>query len=212
MTLVRTAFDVFRHSFAFGNRFAILSDRRLPWRLSPVVYGLCGGMAYAALDYYHAGQEPTRASEVPATGSPLWWYLWRRQLATLACPPTIVPRVLYWMQRSDEWVAGRSARIELARARQAIDRGQPPVLLLLRAAGLSSPTRNHQAVAVGYEELGDDLVRLLAYDPNWPEREVEILVPVRARLGEPPRQSTGEALRGFFLLPYRPRCPPPDLR
>jgi len=68
MECIRTKLDSQKHGFRFENRFDLADFMRvdlpieLPFlrqdnQLAKVVYGLCGGMCYAALDYYSTNKE-----------------------------------------------------------------------------------------------------------------------------------------------------------
>jgi len=115
----------------------------------------------------------------------------------------------WWMLRRNPAVARLTAQRELPKLMARLNRGQPAVLLLLRAGGASNPTRNHQVIATGYtldERLGTLTVNL--YDPNYPSPAGNVLIamslPTDRRSGAL-AQSTGEPLRGFFVLGYTPR-------
>jgi hypothetical protein len=84
------------------------------------------------------------------------------------------------------------------------------VLCLLRTRGLAHPWHNHQAVVTACDEdPRRGLVRLFLYDPNHP-CATPLLTLRLSPSGEivALAQSSGEPLRGFFLLPYRFRTPP----
>jgi hypothetical protein len=162
-------------------------------------------MAYAALDYYHAGQRPPEATSPPAPGTPFWRYLLRRQWDSWQGP--VVPlRTLRWALASDGRLARRTREREWPRLQAWIDRGEPAVVLLIRTRNLALAL-NHQVVVSGYEEdLISGRVLLHVYDPNRPGVPVTLAFragPTGAPLGA--TQSTGEPLRGFLVLPYRPR-------
>ena len=158
-----------------------------------------------------AGLFPCRAARSarcrgPPPGTLLYRYLWTRQLHSLS-RPTVLLRLFCRMLRSDDRLHRQTIKRELPALRRHIERGEPVVLLPVRARGLSDPTANHQVVAVGYEEepaTGE--VSLPLYDPNHPGSEPRITI---KRTPSPERpaleQSTGERLRGFFILRYRPR-------
>jgi len=208
--------DAEDHGLPFSNRFALESrPRRIgPLRLRPgrISYGLCGGMCYAALDYYHAGVPAPAMVTAPRWGTTMHRYLVRRQLDSWRC--LLVPlRTLCWMALPDEAVARATLRRQLPRLLALLKRGEPAVILLVRVR-LGDPTINHQVVVTGYDyERKGARVRLFLYDPNH-RGEVTLdlnACPTDAALEA--SQSTGERVRGFFLLPYRPRTrrlPEPD--
>ena len=212
MARADTAFEPRRHGFQFVNRFVLAPAITLPGgkhiRLGERVVGLCGGMCYAALDYYHAGRPVPTCSEPPEPGTPLFRYLLQRQIATLA-NPGVPLKLVSWMLRDDQRLAQRTARNEFPKARRHLDAGEPVVVLLVRTASVRRLEENHQVVVSGYayDDVTDRLT-LSVYDPNHPHpaREVEIAMTLpKDGVEQALQQSTGERLRGFFLLAYRPR-------
>ena len=210
MAQIRTPFDACEHGFRFANRFDFSLKPRLPLigrrDLLRVAYGLCGGMCFAALDYYHAHVPIPGDADVPLPGAPLRSYLWKRQLATLS-PPVMPLRVVVWMLRDDAGVAHLTATQEFPKVRRRIVRMQPAVLLLISTGGVADPRENHQVVATGYDlDVSTGKATLYLYDPNHPGEEQRLTM----NLGNPdrpldPQQSSGEPLRGFFVLDYEPR-------
>lgn len=206
MQSVRTGFDARRHGWCFGNAFAMPSLAFIDWGAR--LLGLCGGMCYAALDYWHAGIPIPPQANAPLPGTLLYRYLLRRQLASMG-RPWVLGRIAAWMLRADDKVLALTAEREWESLRARLDAGEPAVLVLVRAGGLADPTQNHQAVATGYalnEESGQVTISL--YDPNHPappsEVTLSLTLPMEEREGRL-AQSTGEPLRGFFALHYRPR-------
>ncbi|MFO7916469.1 MAG: hypothetical protein R6V13_00100 [Anaerolineae bacterium] len=172
--------------------------------LAPMVYGLCGGMCYAALDHYHAGLAVPDRTTVPRPGDALYRYLWKRQLDSFQLP-TGPLRILGWMFRQDEAVARSTIQGEFPKLQNSIARLQLPVLLMIYATSWEDPTRNHQVVAVGYDL--DEATRqatIFLYDPNYPGKEPTLHLDLRSPSGVF-TQSTGETPRGFFLQDYRPK-------
>lgn len=111
-----------RHGFNFDNDFSVTI--RLPSPFPPITrkYGLCGGMASAALDYFLSCIPIPSTTTVPAIGSPLYNYLMSRLLDSLGSPSFgMVKKVLWWTQRPDvtsrlsaaaaEAVGQRAARV-----------------------------------------------------------------------------------------------------
>ncbi|MFP3897418.1 MAG: hypothetical protein ACLFV5_11375 [Anaerolineales bacterium] len=192
--------------FRFPNRYNYALSLRPPFigdvTLGPVVYGLCGGMCYAALDYYHAGLPVPRRTTVPRPGDALYRYLWKRQMNSLQLPMGPL-RILRRMFKEDEAVARSTIRKEFPKLRYNIARLQPSVLLMIYARSWEPPTRNHQVVAVGYD-LDEVAQRatIFLYDPNYPGKEPTLHLDLRSSPGTF-MQSTGETPRGFFLQDYR---------
>ncbi|MBC7255238.1 MAG: hypothetical protein H5T66_03930 [Chloroflexi bacterium] len=201
MTSFSAPFHPDQHGFAFPNRF----ERALCAGGRKISYGLCGGMCFAALDYWHAGIPIPGVEEAPQKGA-LWAYLVRRQIDSLSLPWGII-RILWWMLQRDErlleWTLGR----ELVRLGTCIARGEPVVLVLVRKVRLASITENHQVVAIALEEderAQEAMISL--YDPNSPGKVSAIVIHRAASTpAEALREATDEPLRGFYVARYRPR-------
>lgn len=204
---VRTWMQAARHGFRFGNRFVYT----WLWGRVNIVYGLCGGMCFASLDYAYAGIPLPQASEPPAWGAPLQRYLLRRQWDSWRWLTTPL-RAVWWMLQPQGQLVRRTLARELPKVLAGLDANVPQALLLLRARG-ADPTVNHIVAATGYQRDGQGaVVTLFLYDPNHPGREVCLWVDASAVACPPISQSTGEPLQGFVCIGYRPRTPGPQNR
>ncbi len=189
-------------------------------------YGLCGGMAFAALDYYNLGwvvprgssqdNQPTRST--PA-GTILRNYMWSRLIDSLNSNGGTF---LDWMANLNlvpEFLGGgspcllRRSRVQWTRLKQHIDAGQPWPIGLIGTT--SNPTSNHQVLAIGYEEPGDGSGTIYVYDSNSPGGERRITMANIASVVGNVLMASEEAaspargpLRGFFCEAYSPRVPP----
>ena len=217
-----TAFDPKVHGFHFRNSFDGLDivtelgagflGSDLPSKVVPDdfwdTWGLCGGMAWHALDRYYARNPVPAGKSAPGLGSPVFNVLVARQVDSLQ-RWKMITRCLDWQKRPDEgaWLWRRGVgyltqREEWPKLRDSIRRGYPVSLCLIRTK--SNPAENHQVVATGYRH--DDtsgLVEIDLYDPNRPDRTSLI----RFRLGQAKHQlsatqGTDRPLRGFFVWPY----------
>jgi hypothetical protein len=211
MPTIHTGFSA-TQGFHFANAFALTLGGVAR---NAYIYGLCGGMCFAALDYYYAGQFIPPLTEVPPTSSPLYRFLLRRQIDSIS-QPSVLPRLGLWILARNERVAAWTVGIEVPRILDALDRGEPVVLMVLRdilrdhedrrpyarRRGPASPFINHQVVATGYDR--DDLGRLAItlYDPNYPNIEPTFVM-AETEEGLRVLQSTGEPVRGFFAQSYR---------
>jgi hypothetical protein len=196
-----TDFTPTRNGFHFPNSF-----------VNPVVtvagttintFGLCGGMSFASLDYYHAGiPVPTHtafdfpgSASVPPVGNRLRQYIFDRQLASF--DPTIntsvhkfvtqafpIGRTAYEVTVQDEWPLITAA----------LDGGQPVPLGLI--AESINPTNSHQVVATGFEPSPK---RIFIYDCNHPDTFVTLLLDDGAQVV---KESTGDRWAGLFLEQY----------
>jgi len=200
------------HGYAFSNRFEFNFEFELPLvgniDLGDLVYGLCGGMCFSALDYFHAGLPIPSRERRPQFGTALYKLLVDRQLDSMAIPRGIL-KVLEWMIRDDKDVWRKTAWNEFPKLRRRLDNRLPVVLALIRAGGIDDPTKNHQVVARAYiyDESSRD-AQVFLYDPNHPGREPILTMNLsRPSSGISAAQSTGESFRGFFVLKYRPQDP-----
>jgi len=168
--------------------------------------GDCGGMAYAALDYY-------RANRAPSALAPDAFVL-SRDVTSLAANGLAF---LSWTLRPDrstpltESPGALSRRRELPRLAEALRDGPVP-LGLIRVHRLRDVGYNHQVVAYGLSRRGP-IVRIRLYDPNHPGADDIVLqLDVRERDAPMREYRAGTSLaswRGFFIERYSPIWPPP---
>lgn len=156
-----------RDGFHFANHFAN--------HIGPFTsYGRCGGMTYAALDYYlNRRPVPTHAEGdfgdqlAPHDGSRLADYILRRQVASLANAGAakFLTWQGFWTSARDR--VERTSRHEFPDLRHRIDAGHLTPLGLVSAGGL---TDSHQVLAYGYEVIDGAGVAVI-YDNNRPDVE-----------------------------------------
>ncbi|NLS76149.1 MAG: hypothetical protein GXY76_02705 [Chloroflexi bacterium] len=211
METIRTDFSPSDHGFRFVNRFALpdsvtrqaVFGRRNPLRLDHLVYGLCGGMCFAARDFFGAHRPVPDTASVDEIGAELFNYLVTRQVKSLR--GGVVPKLVKWMMRDDPALARSMVGWEIPKLREKLSAGEPSVLVLVRAHRLADIALNHQVLATGYDL--DPVTRDLSvylYDPNHPNMAPALLMNLaKPKEGIKLRQSTGEALRGFFVIDYR---------
>ncbi len=233
-----TAFDPRTHGFGFSNRFlggAVVAELSRQERLSELLgvtvpkgarlltdiagsmsfwgtFGLCGGMAWAALDRFFGRGSVPAATAPPGPGDPLFSELVRRQADSMG-GQALIGRCLSWQFTPDEvpwwwfWTRGvrnMTVRREWPILKEMLDQGTPASLTLIRASGAADPSRNHQVVAIGYREEGASR-QIYLYDPNHPRARPHLQLDLGANEDlQACSQSSGEPLRGFFLWPYRP--------
>ena len=214
MTAVRTNFSPSKDGFKFINYFEIKLPRfKIPFAgevdLNDVVFGLCGGMCFSALDYYYANQPVPTDTDVFKINRKLFTYLADRQLDSI--PLANLVRVIDWMLREPSDLGQRMARYEIPKLRRLLDKGQPAVITLIRVKGLDDPTQNHQVLAIGYDyDQAAKRMDIDIYDPNHPRTESRLMLDL-STLGkeEPIRQSNDVPSRAFFVVDYKPRKNPP---
>jgi hypothetical protein len=225
---VTTEFLPSRHGFAFPNSWPSQPGLLLPiprghsLGIGNAARGLCGGMVFAALDYWHAQSEPPAAQ--PAAGSPLYQFIVRRLIDSWHIPSGVL-RYYNWMSLPDgdvrvarpprvrRGVSWRTIDGNWPRVRASIDAGQPAALGVVTVASRwpGALGHNHQVLAYGYEASGNE-VSIAVYDPNsGPDDGVRIAFSTAAP-GRPTKFAhnigIGRPVRGFFLTGYSAATPP----
>jgi hypothetical protein len=230
MTEPLPAFLPSRDGFAFTNSWPSEPAVSVPTPFGSIgignaAAGLCGGMVFAALDYWHARQPPPASR--PAPGTPLFQFIVRRLVDSWHVPAGVA-EYYQWMNLPDgdsgldvlgyplvtqRGVSWRTIEQQWPQARASIDAGQPAPLGLV-TVGSARPTmivHNHQVLAYAYRLSGSQ-VTVQVYDPNsGPGDGVHIAFDTAA-----PAQATTFAhniaiswpVRGFFLVAYSPVVPP----
>jgi hypothetical protein len=214
----------------FANSFPHVPVRRIgiPGVLSVPIgdasNGLCGGMAFAARDYFEAHRPPPADTTAPGSG-PLFDYLVDRlfdsfdlpfgpvkylQLMSPAMPDA--DSVLSRIGLAPHGRAWRTIVQEWPTIRADLDAGHPSPLGLVRIRSTNPVDlkQNHQVLAYGYDLEGTALT-LRVYDPNWPGRDdatfsLDIGSPTRAVTIEP--VPPGPPVLAFFRVGYRSAAPP----
>ncbi len=208
MAKSQTSFSPIANGFQFANYFEFHFPVKynLPFvgtlDLHDIVFGLCGGMCASALDYFYNNTQPPADNRPDQIPSRLFTYLCERQLHSLSIP--VLLKIIEWTMLEDSDLAARMVRTEIPKLRRSIDSGKPVILCLIRVKGINSLTSNHQVLAVGYEINPDGRsMTVNLYDPNHPCEEPNIQVGL-SKTGFAISQSTGEPLRGIFIIPYTP--------
>jgi hypothetical protein len=180
-TKIMTGFDVKTHGFRFTNDF-----KNTPFGppISVVTSGLCGGMSYAALDFYLAGLAIPKQTYRPAHSFVLQSYLYQRQETSL------LENVVKWIDYHNNPFGSRNVEIfnwglreQLAVLRTYIDRGVP-VPLGLKWTGGDLVGKDHQVLAIGYDmgkykgDVGSDKedLKIFLSEPNYPGEGITLVV------------------------------------
>lgn len=167
---VFSTFDVARHGFQFENRFEVPLIGDIKFK------GLCGGMAYAANDYFGSGISTPTQNILPANGTPLQQYIFNRQQNSFASLYKFAEFTAGVGQRDEEFFYwGLEGRLYTT-LKNSIDRNAPIPLGLFNVVNLD-PFVHHQVLAIGYDMGGyregrhwdpnKDKVRIFIYDPNY---------------------------------------------
>ena len=178
------------NGFHFDNIFESVPSLKLigDLRYGDASRGLCGGMVYAALDYFIAGLDiPLIPPEDLSLryGSPLhgpiFDYIGKRLFSSFDVPAGVwnfielmqpnfpdfqthnnafglAPRSRAWRMVRQEWPVIKAK----------LDVGQPcPLgLICIESTDIKRLGENHQVLAYGYDLVGNDLT-LFIYDPNF---------------------------------------------
>jgi hypothetical protein len=206
----RTSFDPTKHGFRFKNG-------EVAWTRVPLPFGkvLCGGMAYAAMDYYLNHLPIPADPQPPAIDSLLNNYLYDRQLD--AHKNTVGRFLGDWLTSDDGWdplwqdsSSFRGAGGNYGKLMKALGALKPAVLCLIG----QSAFRGHHVVAIGCDppDPSSGALTVQLYDSNHPMKVVELAsttgIPgYRGPVGFK-HSTTGEVWRGFFVDDgYRKQSP-----
>ncbi|GAP13714.1 membrane proteins related to metalloendopeptidases [Longilinea arvoryzae] len=204
MALVQTDFLPHTHGFPFANAF----DVRLPLHydlplggsvdVNAVSDGLCGGMCFAALDYFQAGQRPPAVAD-----EGLQVYLRGRHLDSLK-PETILKIMELLLVDGER--GKRLLQREILKLRRQLDKGKPVVLALLFSGTQAGQAASHFGVAVGYEhQESPSQFHFNLYDPNHPGATQHLV----ASLAGGGLTYGSAALLGLLVIPFKPSPNPP---
>jgi hypothetical protein len=205
ITMMRvTGFLPSMNGFQFSNSFAHAPDIQINIlgqniAIGDAANGLCGGMAFAARDFFQSGQRPPARTDSPTSGV-LFDFLVRRLFDSFEIPvgPAryvalmspdlpdhetvlseigLAPHGRAWVTIVEEW----------PKIRAGIDGGMPMPMALIRVKDrdISQMGNNHQVLAYGYD-LDESDLSILVYDPNCPN---DNNVRINLNLGNP-RQTT----------------------
>lgn len=232
VTAQMTNFLPSRNGWSFDNRFVRVPPFKLigDLKYGDASKGLCGGMVYSALDYFMAGLDLPSIPETdlskyksPVQGS-TFDYLGKRLFNSFDIPDgvlkyielmspdfpdfqtgkkysSVIPRNRAWCTIRQEWPAIKSR----------LDAGQPCPLGLIRIKSndVLKLGENHQVLAYGYDQTGDDLT-LFIYDPNYSKNDK---VTMKLNIGNPERKlniqySDNHPVHCFFRTHYTFSMPP----
>jgi hypothetical protein len=225
-----TSFSPLTNGFAFTNSWPSEPAVSVPTPLGSIGIGnaddgLCGGMVFAALDYWQAQEPPP--TEQPAAGTPLYEFLVQRLIDSWHLPGGVA-EYYEWMNLPDGdaglTILGRAVITERGLSWRTIEQQWPAVKASLDA-GVPAPLgivtmasanpgdlgHNHQVLAWDYQLAGTE-VTLGVYDPNSGQDDG---VHIQFDTSDPTAATTFQhniniswPVRGFFLTAYTPATPP----
>lgn len=209
---VSTGFVPSADGFAFANSWPSVPAVSVPLifgslGIGNAARGLCGGMVYAALDYWYAGAVPPTAQ--PAAGTPLFRFIVRRLVDSWQVPVG-VSRYYWWMQLSDIGARHQTISEQWPAVKAKLDAGVPATLGVVTVAS-ANPFQlgaNHQVVACAYSIAGTE-VTIGVYDPNsGPADDIWIKFAAAGSSGFAHNLGLSLPVRGFFLTSYSAVRPP----
>jgi len=196
-----------------------------PINIGNAAAGLCGGMVFAALDYWHAGIAAPAAR--PGPDQPLYQFLVQRLVDSWHIPAGVA-QYYQWMGLRDgdtsfsalghqvvidRGLAWRTIQAQWPQIAADLDRGIPSALGLVTVASKNPADLglNHQVLAYGYDPSPAQIT-VRVYDPNS-GRNDGIHIQFDPRTPERPTAFThnvniGHPIRGFFRTAYAPAPPP----
>jgi hypothetical protein len=227
---VSSAFVPSQHAFAYENAWPSQAAVVIPTpfgdlRCGNASGGLCGGMVFANLDYWHSGALPPAAR--PAQGDPLFGFIVRRLIDSWHVPAGVA-QYFQWMNLPDgdlgfsafgrrviveRGLAWRTIRVQWPQIVRDLDKGLPVALGVVTTASHDPRdlALNHQVLAYGYEKT-DSQVTVRVYDPNRGQRDD---VTIRFTTSSPSKPTEfahnldlAHPVRGFFRTAYSPSAVP----
>lgn len=219
-----------QHGFAFTNSWPKQPAVTLPTPFGDIGLGnagggLCGGMVFAAMDYWLAERDP--AAERPPAGDPLYRFIVSRLIDSWHVPAGVA-QYYQWMSLPDgdhtmkvfgrqviveRGLGWRTVRVQWPQIRKDLDRGLPVPIGVVTVASRNPKdlALNHQVLACGYSTDGSR-VTVQVYDPNRGRRDD---VSIRMDTSAPARAVTFDhnlglgtkPVRGFFRAAYTPHEP-----
>ena len=228
-TRVMTDFVPSQSGFHFANSFPPVPDITIPIpygriELGDASAGLCGGMVFAALDYFLAKRSISSVKQL-SSGDVLFDFIVKRLLNSFNLPLGVMT---YIVMMDPDYPDGetrqpkglfaphgrawQTIRVEWPLIKKMLDAGQPCPLGLIRikTKNLSKLGINHQVLAIGYE-IEDDTLHLFIYDPNFPDRDdlklsLSLAAPDQPTLIQYLAQDA--PVYSFFRVNYKFRSPP----
>lgn len=210
-----TNFNPKTDGFNFVNSFNNDFIKELDFRTS----GLCGGMVYAALDYYKTRKTIPQQSHRPAVNTKLHDYIYDRQVNS------IEHNIDKWAEVGFNPFGARNTEFfnwglqgfgggRLQELRESIDRGNPVPLGLWHADGYEGG--DHQVLAIGYKmgrykgDLKDhkEDFEIYVYDPNYPNEKQTLKADPRTQTYYYKDRRDRRWLTYFVDKNYRVRTPP----
>ena len=147
-TGTQTTFMPTRHGFPFTNYFTAIPASNTPFGPIGLDYGLCGGMAFAALDNWRVDNIAPGTATTPQSGQ-TFDYLWSRLLDSLTIDFASNLYRFNDLQWKTNTALTTSNNTEVALIKGALTARPVPVGVIIPAAG-QPIWGNHQVLAIGW--------------------------------------------------------------
>lgn len=158
----KSNFDFRKYAFKFRNTF---ENHRFVGPFHITTNGRCGGMVYAAQDYYYSKRSAPPDKGLPADGTALGNFISDRQdRSMLDTWPQFVERAVnpFGWRTSEFFNWGLNEQFALMK--EYIDKGSPVSLGLSSGGDING---DHQVLATGYDRRGRQKnFKIFLYDPN----------------------------------------------
>jgi hemolysin type calcium-binding protein len=194
---MQTTLQPTRHGFPFPNFFTV----SLPWipgfGTISQAYGLCGGMAFAALDNWRLDVKAPGTATTPQSGQ-VFDYLWSRLLDSLTIDTGFNLTRFADLQLKSNSDLATISNSELAAIKAELPVRPTPVGVVI-AQPWGAMWDNHQVLAIGWftDTAGHQVLKV--YDPNRPGAISYLDVTAKTL--------NGGAIRGIFQEHYSARTP-----
>jgi hypothetical protein len=161
------------HGFQFSNN-------DIKWSFGPIsAKALCGGMIYAALDYYNGGMSIPDRKSVPVEGESLHTKIYDRQWdAHYSTVPTFL----------NKWMNGGDVQPEVAKLKRWLGAACAVPVCLYSGMG-----HGHHTLGIGLYETSPR--KLVLYDPNFPNKKSNFT----EEAGGWRHSVSNELWKGFFV-------------
>lgn len=194
---VKTKFTPLLHGYYFPNRFEFKGFTKIIKSLNnSLIYGMCGGMVFTALDHYFDQKNIPDYGFVNDLPLSYTKYLWKRQTESVSF--AVLLKIIQFAAISASKSLQKSFEVELPIVIDRLNDGLPSPIVIIRSSLFQNPTHNHQVLVTGYVETSSFLEFSL-YDPNHPKQDPKLII---TKQPASIIQSTGEPVRGFFLNHY----------
>ena len=180
MTEKRTDFTMIDNAFKFKNTF---ENHEYSGGIHLTTNGRCGGMSYAANDYFTFGRSRPANTKRPSDGTNLARYIYNRQVTSiLNTIPKWAERIVQPWRSDDFFASGYQMSGQLGLVKESIDQGDPVTLCLMPTNWDLSNNPGHQVLAIGYSIPPPPSmdVFIYIYNPNYKNSE-RVLYPDRNR-------------------------------